>query len=119
MGPVKCAIACSAFNVSGIVHQVIFFVDFSWMQLFGMISFNMPISWIDFGHFVVIVPPQIVGLKRVYMPIGFENSVFIDVFHLEFIPSLLQVLVLLGRILWGALGDFPKRVIWVFKVLFP
>lgn len=118
MGLIECTVAGCAFDVPCIVHQVVLFVDFGGMELFGMISIDVAIAWIDLCEFVVIVPPLIIWFQRVDATIGLENSIFIDVFDLEFSIFLPKVSVLLVRILLGAWDDCLRLALSILRGLF-
>lgn len=83
MSSIKSTITRGAFDISRIVHHVVFFVDFGGMKLFGVSAFNLTVSWVNLCQLVVVVSPQVAWLQRVDVSVALENAVFVNVFHLK------------------------------------
>lgn len=107
MCPIECTVTGSTFNISGIVHRIIVFVDLGRMKSFRISSLNLPITWIYLRKFVVVISPQVVWLQWVDVPVGLENSVLVNVFYLKFSISFTSSLGFAWTYLVKCMGWLP------------
>ena len=82
MRSVECTIAHGALNVPSIVHEIVFLIHLSGVQLFRVGALDLPIRWIQYINLVLIITPCVFRLQRVNVPVCLKDSVFIDVLDL-------------------------------------
>ncbi len=112
--PVEGTITGRSVNVFGIVHKIIFLVDFGRMKLFGVGSFYLTVVSVRLCQLIVIVAPVVIWLQWVYVPVCLKDAVLIDIFHLKLIKFIPPTLVLHGRTSSNAWDGFLRRVILNF-----